>query len=82
MKMRKKVWISAIMLVLYSGFIFYLSSVPGDSVPHPVISDKMAHFLLYSGLGFLFAFLLDSLETGLAQVTLGIAVFFLQLFTA
>ncbi len=74
--MRKKVWVSAIMLVLYCGFIFCLSSVPGDSVPHSGIPDKIAHFLLYSGLGFLFAYLIDSLEVGLAQITLGLAVFF------
>ncbi|HEX3036324.1 MAG TPA: VanZ family protein [Thermodesulfobacteriota bacterium] len=74
--MRKKAWISATMLVLYCGFIFFLSSIPGDSVPSSLPSDKIAHFLLYSGLGFVFTYFLSSLEVGLAQVTLGIAVFF------
>lgn len=37
------------------GLIFVLSSIPGDELPLPGFrfSDKVAHFLAYSALGFL-----------------------------
>lgn len=40
------------------GGIFWLSSVPGDDLPLPqfFLSDKIAHFVTYAGLGVLIAF--------------------------
>lgn len=45
--------------------IFYLSSLPGEDLPLPqfFLSDKIAHFLTYLGLGILIAF-----RSGIADV--------------
>ena len=53
-KSRRKAWVAA---ALYFGLILALSSVRGDDLPQipariPHL-DKMLHFLLYGGLGFL-----------------------------
>lgn len=43
--------------LLYLVLIFGLSSIPADPRPRhaPMFLDKVAHFVLYSGLGFVFA---------------------------
>jgi VanZ family protein len=48
-------WFAAL---AYMGIIFALSSVPGDQLPLPqfFLSDKLAHFTAYLGLGLLIAF--------------------------
>lgn len=48
-------WFAAL---VYMGFIFYLSSIPGEELPLPefFLSDKIAHFLAYTVLGILIAF--------------------------
>ncbi len=45
------------MWLLYLILIFGLSSIPSDPRPKsaPIFSDKVAHFVLYAGLGWLFA---------------------------
>lgn len=44
-------------VVLYFAFILGLSSIPGDDTPRIDIPhlDKVVHFLLYSGLGWMLA---------------------------
>jgi VanZ family protein len=48
-------WFAAL---CYMGGIFLLSSIPGDDLPLPqfFLSDKIAHFVTYAGLGVLIAF--------------------------
>lgn len=43
--------------LLYLVLVFGLSSIPADPRPKhaPMFLDKVAHFVLYSGLGFVFA---------------------------
>src|SRR5690606_29327140 len=52
----------------YMGGIFYLSNLPGDELPLPqfFLSDKLAHFVTYAGLGVLIAF-----RAGLTDVLRG-----------
>jgi VanZ family protein len=52
----------------YMAFIFYLSSIPGEQLPLPAffLSDKIAHFLAYAGLGTLIA-----LRAGLTDLAKG-----------
>lgn len=47
----KRLWL------LYLVLIFGLSSIPGNPKPEhrPIMRDKHAHFLLYAGLGFVYA---------------------------
>jgi VanZ family protein len=58
-------WFAAL---VYMGFIFVLSSIPGEQLPLPqfFLSDKLAHFLTYLGLGVLIAF-----RSGLTDLTKG-----------
>jgi VanZ family protein len=58
-------WFAAL---LYMGGIFYLSSIPGEELPLPQfpLSDKLAHFITYFGLGVLIAF-----RSGLTAKLLG-----------
>ena len=51
--------------------IFILSSIPGEDLPLPqfFLSDKLAHFLTYTGLGVLIAF-----RSGLTDLAKGRAV--------
>lgn len=60
--MSKNKWLSIIAVVIYCGFIFYLSSLPGDSLPNLPASDKMIHFFLYLVLGLIFANFIYSLK--------------------
>ena len=48
-------WFAAL---AYMGAIFYMSSLPGEDLPLPqfFLSDKIAHFITYAGLGVLIAF--------------------------
>ncbi len=40
--------------MIYCGIIFFLSSLPGILLPHPIIGfDKVLHIIAYTGLGFL-----------------------------
>lgn len=39
--------------IIWAGFIFGASSIPGQHVPSLGISDKLIHFLVYAILGFL-----------------------------
>jgi len=61
-------WFAAL---LYMGVIFYLSSIPGEQLPLPqfFMSDKIAHFLAYTGLGVVIA-----LRAGLTDLARGRAV--------
>ncbi len=78
--MRKNFWLVSIGLVLYCGIIFFLSSIPGSSIPAlPLILRKLIHFFLYVGLGLIFTYFLSDLKADLTQVAMGIATF---LFTA
>jgi hypothetical protein len=58
-------WFAAL---AYMGGIFWLSSVPGEELPLPqfFLSDKLAHFFTYAGLGVLIA-----LRAGLRDKLLG-----------
>ena len=60
--MSKNSWLRIIALVIYCAFIFYLSSLPGDSLPNLPASDKMIHFVLYLVLGLIFANFIYSLK--------------------
>jgi VanZ family protein len=60
--MSKNNWLSIIGLVVYCALIFYLSSLPGDSMPDLPLSDKFFHFFLYLGLGLLFTYLFYGLK--------------------
>ena len=43
-------------LIIYTLFIFFISSLPGNflsKVPQILFSDKIIHMLIYSGLGFI-----------------------------
>ena len=53
--------------VLYMGFIFFASSVPGDELPSWGFWDKAEHLLAYAVLGVLF--LIPVAEARLALVT-------------
>lgn len=61
-------WFAAL---AYMGGIFWLSSIPGEKLPLPdfPLSDKLAHFITYTGLGALIAF-----RSGLTQWLRGKAV--------
>jgi len=48
-------------LVVYWGALCIGTHLPGGSVGTPLVSDKMLHFLAYTGLGFLIAMLLPLL---------------------
>ena len=52
----------------YMGVIFYLSSLPGEELPLPqfFMSDKVAHFIAYAGLGAVIA-----LRAGLTDLARG-----------
>ena len=54
--------------LLYMGVIFYLSSIPGEQLPLPqfFMSDKIAHFIAYTGLGIVIA-----LRAGLTDLARG-----------
>jgi len=56
--MTKQSWLGAIGLIVYSGFLFYLSSVPGSSIHNLPLSDKLLHFLLYLPFGLIITFLI------------------------
>ena len=60
--MRKNSWVSIIAVVAYCALIFYLSSLPGDSIPKLPVSDKVIHFFLYLGLGLLTTYFFFSLQ--------------------
>jgi VanZ family protein len=60
--MRKNSWVSIIALVTYCALIFYLSSLPGNSIPNLPVSDKIIHFFLYLGLGLLITYFFYSLN--------------------
>jgi VanZ family protein len=74
--MRKQLWLGVIGLVVYCGFIFYLSSIPAGSMLHLPLSDKLKHFFLYLGLGLIFIYFLSNLKSDLTQVVMGFATFF------
>lgn len=75
--MRKYIWSRAIVLFVYMGFIFYLSSIPGSSIPSTLSPfDKLIHFFLYLILGLIFANFLSSLKSNLTQILMGFATFF------
>ena len=66
----------------YMGLIFFASSVPGDQLPGH-FWDKLAHLLVYAGLGVLF--LVPLAEARLSRVTVkaaAIAVFCAVLYGA
>ena len=60
--MRKNSWVSIIALVAYCALIFYLSSLPANSIPNLQVSDKLIHFFLYLGLGLLTTYFFYSLK--------------------
>ena len=76
--MRRNAWLRAIVLLAYTGFIFILSSIPGRKIPFALSSyDKLIHFSLYLILGLIFTYFLTRLKSGLAQINVGVAAFFL-----
>ncbi len=60
--MSKNKWLSVIVLFVYCGFLFYLSSLPGDSLPKLPAFDKIIHFFLYLVLGLIFTYFIYSLK--------------------
>jgi VanZ family protein len=75
--MRKHIWSRAAVPFVYIGFIFYLSSIPGSSIPSTLSPfDKLIHFFLYLILGLIFAYFLSSLKSNLTQIIMGFATFF------
>lgn len=80
MQMKKRTWLAGIGLVTYSGFIFYLSSIPGSSIGSLPFSDKTIHFFLYFGLGSILAYFLKNLKPDLFWVSIGTTTFFFSLF--
>ncbi|MGH7889166.1 MAG: hypothetical protein ACRENF_01285, partial [Thermodesulfobacteriota bacterium] len=60
--MKKRAWLAGIALVLYCGFIFFLSSLPSGSISSFPFSDKTKHFFIYLGLGGIFSFFLKNLK--------------------
>jgi len=73
--MSKNNWLALIGLVVYCAFIFYLSSLPGNSIPKLPVSDKLIHFFLYLGLGLLFTYVLYGLKFFTSQVKIAIITF-------
>lgn len=77
----KHPWIGTAALVAYSGFIFYLSSLPASQVPKFPLPDELLHFIIYFGLGVVFSFFLKNLRMELKQIiTLIAVILFLGLF--
>jgi VanZ family protein len=66
--MSKNNWLIIIGLVLYCALIFYLSSLPGDSIPNFAVSDKIIHFFLYLGLGLISTHFLYGLKFSSSRV--------------
>jgi VanZ family protein len=60
--MSKNSWASIIIIAAYCALIFYLSSLPGNSIPNFQVSDKIIHFSLYLGLGLLITYFFYSLK--------------------
>jgi hypothetical protein len=73
--MSKNNWLTLIGLVVYCTFIFYLSSLPGNSIPNLPVSDKVIHFFLYLGLGLLFTSLLYGLKFVSSRVKIAVITF-------
>ena len=77
--MSKHLWLGAIGLVVYSGFIFFLSSIPSNQIPSGLpLPDKLLHFFLYAGLGLIFAYFLNNLQTNLTNGKKVITTLFLK----
>ncbi|MGB7293184.1 MAG: VanZ family protein [Thermodesulfobacteriota bacterium] len=74
--MGKHFWLSTMLLIVYCGFLFYLSSVPGSSLPHLNFPDTGIHYFLYLGFGLVFAFFLYNLKFDLFWMKTGTATFF------
>ena len=60
--MSKNSWVSIITIAAYCALIFYLSSLPGNSIPNFPVSDKIIHFSLYLVLGLLITYFFYSLK--------------------
>jgi VanZ family protein len=73
--MSKNNWLALIGLVVYCASIFYLSSLPGNSIPKLPVSDKLIHFFLYLGLGLLFTYVLYGLKFFTSRVKIAIITF-------
>ncbi|MGQ0793189.1 MAG: VanZ family protein [Deltaproteobacteria bacterium] len=72
--MTKNAWVGVAALVLYSGFIFYLSSIPTSKFPFPSpLPDKLIHIFIYFGLGAIFNYLLNNLKIRLSQAAMAAA---------
>jgi VanZ family protein len=74
--MGKRFWLSAILLISYCVFLFYLSSLPNSSLPHLHFPDIVMHYFLYLGFGFIFAFFINNLKLDLSWINTGITTFF------
>lgn len=70
--MSRNNWLALIGLVVYCAFIFYVSSLPGDSIPKLPVSDKLIHFFLYLGLGLLFTYLFYGLKFFTSRVKIAV----------
>ncbi|ACF14882.1 VanZ family protein [Chloroherpeton thalassium ATCC 35110] len=59
MQLNKSFWLNQFPALLYAGFIFVLSSIPGDTFPvvklDLISPDKLVHAMLFGGLAFLLA---------------------------
>jgi len=73
-------WIGGAGLVLYCGFILYVSSLPQSSLPHISISDKLVHFFIYFILGIIFANFLNSLKKPGVFLLAGATLFFVTFY--
>ncbi len=75
-EMKKRAWLAGIALVLYCGFIFFLSSLPASSISSYPFSDKAKHFFLYLGLGFIFSYFLKNLKWDISWFAICTAALF------
>jgi len=68
-------------VVLYSGIIFYVSSVPDIKIPLAGLQfDKVLHYLAYIPFGFLVARGVDNLSITVSRRTFWICIFLASIF--
>jgi VanZ family protein len=73
--MERQTLLSGVLLVVYCAFIFYLSSLSGGFISGFRLNDKLAHLLLYSGLGLVFSNFLYNLKPELSVIKSGLITF-------
>jgi VanZ family protein len=66
--MERQTLLSAVLLVVYCAFIFYLSSLSGGFISGLRLNDKLVHLLLYLVLGLVFSHFLYNLKPELSAI--------------